>query len=374
MIQSSILASSASSSSAASAQRRQPALEPARARRARAGVDLAVQHLLDLAPERLAELLAGGVVEHLLLDRLGPRDHLGRLAAAARSSREQLVELPPQRVPGIGAHARPASARCRRRSCRAACRPRSPAPTRGSPRGCAPGSAPRCPSPAARGRRTSRSSSCWCRSSDREQRRARRPAPARSAAGAAARSRSRSSRACTSSSRTTAVALRSAPAAWRDHAARVLRLAAATPPRGGSSWAARSLAPEHLGGEEVVLDEVAEASPDPVLPLGDDGGVGDRDVERMAEQRRDGEPVGDAAHHAPPRPWRGRSPARDAAGSSSQAATNTTRHHDEQARGPPLHAVELKLLGLGVGDLRDLAHRPRQRITDRCVRKLHQSS
>ena len=58
------------------------------------------------------------------------------------------------------------------------------------------------------------------------------------------------------------------------------------------------LGAQHLGRQEVVLHEVAEAPADPVLPRGDDGGVGDREVERPAEERRDGEPVGHAAHQA----------------------------------------------------------------------------
>ena len=53
---------------------------------------------------------------------------------------------------------------------------------------------------------------------------------------------------------------------------------------------------EHGPREEVVLDEVAEDLADPVLLLLHDGGVGDRDPQRMPKQGRHGEPVRDPAH------------------------------------------------------------------------------
>ena len=49
--------------------------------------------------------------------------------------------------------------------------------------------------------------------------------------------------------------------------------------------------------QEVGLQELAQAGADLVLAVGDDGGVRDRDAERVAEQRRDREPVGEPADH-----------------------------------------------------------------------------
>ena len=59
---------------------------------------------------------------------------------------------------------------------------------------------------------------------------------------------------------------------------------------------------EHAGdlvaGEHVGGDEAAERGAETLLLGRDDGGVGDRDAERVAEQRGDREPVGDAADEA----------------------------------------------------------------------------
>ncbi len=54
---------------------------------------------------------------------------------------------------------------------------------------------------------------------------------------------------------------------------------------------------EHVVGEEVLLDELAETAPDLVLALRDDRGVRDRDAERMPEQRGHGEPIGERTDH-----------------------------------------------------------------------------
>ena len=45
------------------------------------------------------------MVQHLLLDALGAGHHLGRLAQLLDPGRQQLVELAPERVLGVGAHA-----------------------------------------------------------------------------------------------------------------------------------------------------------------------------------------------------------------------------------------------------------------------------
>ena len=51
----------------------------------------------------------------------------------------------------------------------------------------------------------------------------------------------------------------------------------------------------HLGpGEDVIGDEAPECATQPLLLVRDDRGVRDGDAERVAEQRRDREPVGDA--------------------------------------------------------------------------------
>ena len=50
----------------------------------------------------------------------------------------------------------------------------------------------------------------------------------------------------------------------------------------------------HRRREEIVLEEIRQGIADPVLVARDDRGVRDRQAERMAEQGRDREPVGDA--------------------------------------------------------------------------------
>ncbi len=51
-------------------------------------------------------------------------------------------------------------------------------------------------------------------------------------------------------------------------------------------------------GEEVLPDEVAEGGAELVLLGGDDRGVRDGQAQGVPEERRDGEPVGQRAHHA----------------------------------------------------------------------------
>ena len=51
-----------------------------------------------------------------------------------------------------------------------------------------------------------------------------------------------------------------------------------------------------VGSEHVGGDEAAEGEAEPLLLVGDDRGMRDRDAERMAEQRGDREPIGDAAY------------------------------------------------------------------------------
>ncbi len=54
----------------------------------------------------------------------------------------------------------------------------------------------------------------------------------------------------------------------------------------------------HPGRQEVVGDEAAERRADPLLVGRNDRRMGDRQPERPAEQRHDGEPVGASADHA----------------------------------------------------------------------------
>ncbi len=68
------------------------------------------------------------------------------------------------------------------------------------------------------------------------------------------------------------------------------------PSRGGDGCGPELL-PDDLGGEEVGLDERAQSPADVVLAVRDDGRVRDRQAERSLEQRGDGEPVGQGAHH-----------------------------------------------------------------------------
>ena len=62
-------------------------------------------------------------------------------------------------------------------------------------------------------------------------------------------------------------------------------------------WARASRSPSTSLGQEVALDELAEAAADLVLAVGDDRGVRDRQAERVAEQGGDREPVGERADH-----------------------------------------------------------------------------
>ena len=54
---------------------------------------------------------------------------------------------------------------------------------------------------------------------------------------------------------------------------------------------------DHRRDQEILLEEIGERLADPVLVARDDRGVRDRQAERMAEQRGDREPVGEAADH-----------------------------------------------------------------------------
>ncbi len=98
---------------------------------------------------------------------------------------------------------------------------------------------------------------------------------------------------------------------------------------------------DHPGRQEVLLDEGAKAGPDLVLLPRDDGGVRDRQPQGMPEQRRDGEPVGQRAHHR----CLGGGPDVAHPGARAlaeqDAAEEDDRGGDEQTRRQPLHPGEV---------------------------------
>ncbi len=59
----------------------------------------------------------------------------------------------------------------------------------------------------------------------------------------------------------------------------------------------RQLGQDVLGREEILLDELAELTADPVLVARNDRSMWNRQAERMPEQRHDSEPVGNRADH-----------------------------------------------------------------------------
>ncbi len=94
---------------------------------------------------------------------------------------------------------------------------------------------------------------------------------------------------------------------------------------------------EHVGGEEALTDEAPEGLSQLVLALGENGGVGNRQTERVAEQCGDCEPVGQATDHgrlgggAYVAPYARVVTGRDARGDEDQCG------HHQQSGGPALH-------------------------------------
>ena len=93
---------------------------------------------------------------------------------------------------------------------------------------------------------------------------------------------------------------------------------------------ARQHAGDLVGGEHVGGDEAAEGGAETLLLVGDDGGVRDRDAERVAEQRGDREPVGDAADEA--RLGGGLQQVGGSGGGEGVAAQREGGHQDQQRR------------------------------------------
>ena len=244
-------------------QRDEPSLQRA-GRLVAIRLGLPVEHPLHLVPERRAEPPAGGMVEELLLDRVGARDHVGRLLEPHDPVGEQLVELPPHRMTGIGGHLEQGALDAGDHLGVHLLVHESRAPTRGSP----PGSGARMNSSLSTMRPASplitRSSSCWWRSFGGEQ---------QEALGEHRRDRALPQR------------LDHAPLEQGVHVlvphhvgrapqrggrvpgerASRSRVAGATPPTRRLGCMREELRAQHLGGEEVVLDEVAEGAADPVL-------------------------------------------------------------------------------------------------------------
>ena len=100
----------------------------------------------------------------------------------------------------------------------------------------------------------------------------------------------------TSSSRKTSVAPAERGGTVAAHQCGVARCD--EPPRGSAGHSGGPQPFDHrVTGEEVLLHKGPQRAAQLVLPGRDQGGVGDRQPQRMAEQRGDGEPVGQPADH-----------------------------------------------------------------------------
>ena len=103
-----------------------------------------------------------------------------------------------------------------------------------------------------------------------------------------------------------------------------------------------------LGGEEVVGDERPQPGADVVLAFLDDRRVRDRDAHRVLEERGDGKPVGQTAHHArlgggshvghPPGSVVAGDRRGDEHGGGDEEQTDRNRLHPAQF-GPPSHLI-----------------------------------
>ena len=117
-----------------------------------------------------------------------------------------------------------------------------------------------------------------------------------------------------------------------------------------------------VGGEHVGGDEAAEGGAETLLLVRDDGGVRDRDAERMAEQRGDREPVGDAADEAGL--GGGLEQVGGGRGGQGVAAQGEGGHQDEKGGGEGPVAAQ-RAPGFGVGVRWD--HTGRAYRCDRCL-------
>jgi hypothetical protein len=110
---------------------------------------------------------------------------------------------------------------------------------------------------------------------------------------------------------------------------------------------------DHRRDEKIFLEEIRKRLADTILVAGDDRRMRDRQAERVAEQSRDREPVGEAADHRGFRECLHISEARpqmlEGAGGNEDR-----RHHQQQAGGGELHAARAGLDGIeaqGGGEL-----------------------
>ena len=112
----------------------------------------------------------------------------------------------------------------------------------------------------------------------------------------------------------------------------------------------------HRRNEEVLLEEGRERLADPILIARDDRGVRDGQAKRVAEQRRDGEPVGEAADHG--RLGEGFGVAEPGLCRFQSAREGEHGGHDEeQAGGDDLHPLRARLRGIEAGQSA-VGHRP----------------
>ena len=115
-----------------------------------------------------------------------------------------------------------------------------------------------------------------------------------------------------------------------------------------------------VGGEHVGGDEAAEGGAEALLLVWDDGGVGDRDAERVAEQRGDREPVGDAADEAG---LGGGLEQVGGGGGGEGVAAQCERGHQHEKPGGEGAVAAQRAAGFGVG-VRGLGWRRRAGITE----------
>ncbi len=88
---------------------------------------------------------------------------------------------------------------------------------------------------------------------------------------------------------------------------------------------------------EIVFEEIAQVLANTFLVAGNNGGVGNFEAQRMAKQRRHGEPVGNCAHHG--RFGKGTDETDRRMPVAQQAANHEhDRHQGQQPRGDGAHA------------------------------------
>ena len=299
------------------------------------------QRLLEVGPHRARPLphATGGRAGPPSAPRPGPASRArrrGRRPAAASAGRSGPAARGRDRRPRPRGGAAP-----RRRAARTRGRRRCRAPTTATRSRAASRSVSRLASSDSATRRRMVERSCWCRPSAMARSR---PLPrigpgrrARGPCGPAACSMA----SCTSSSWSASIMAVRTVAAWSP-TRRALAGSASHAPSRAAIGGAPQLLGDDVGGEEVALDEGAEAPADVVLAVRDDRGVGDRDAERVPEQRGHREPVGQRTDHG----RLGRGPhvgePRDVVLERAGDEEDDGRA-DQQAGGDPLHVGQVAL-------------------------------